>query len=141
MDDDVDDPLHPGPSNPPAAGSGMPRVEVGDDGRARLEKDLGLDMDPATGRAYESQGDFHNMGLNAGGRFYNGAAVPRAMRCDACEARVLEDKWGRGFQNCGGFDFGGPFFLCPGCVLKALNLFPRIKGIVAAMNGGNVKRG
>lgn len=118
-----------------------PTIRVGDDEIAKREKAMGLDINPKTGRAYEDQGSFENLGLGAGGRFYNGKAVPRAMRCDACEATVVEDQWGRGFRNCGGFDFGGQFFLCPECVLKALHLFPRIRGIVAAMNGGDVKRG
>ena len=131
MDEDVDDPVIP-----------AARVEVGADGRERLERDMGLDIDPKTGRAYQDQGDFQNLGLGSGGRFYDGRAVPRSVQCTGCEAVVIERAWGQGFQNCGAFDFGpaGSFFLCQECVARVLRGFPRIRGIVAAMNGGNVKR-
>lgn len=118
-----------------------PVIRVGDDETTKRERDIGLDVDPKTGRAYESQGDFQNLGIGAGGRFYNGVAVPRAVQCGACGARVVEDQWGRGFQGCGAFDFNGQFFLCSECVLRVLYLFPRIRGVVAAMHGGDLKRG
>lgn len=124
------------------SGPGDEMIEVGDDGRARLEKDMGLKIDPETGHAYESQGNFQNMGIGAGGAFYNGVAVPRSVKCAACSGIVAEDSWGRGFLNCGSFQFGdGSFFLCRECVMRALQLFPTIKGMVAAMNGGDVRRG
>lgn len=116
------------------------RASAGDDGRARLEKDLGLDIDPKTGRAYESQGDFHNLGLGTGGRFYNGAAVPRTARCHNCEGFVTEAFWGQGFENCGGVDIGGQWFLCPECIKKVLAVLPRVRALVAAHNGGDLKR-
>jgi len=134
-------PIGPGTPKIPTEDEARDSVRAGMDEIERREKAMGLDIDPKTGRAYEDQGSFENLGLGAGGRFYNGKAVPRVMRCDACEGRVVEDAWGRGFRNCGGFDFGGQFFLCPECVLKALKLFPRIRGIVAAMHGGDLKRG
>lgn len=115
-------------------------IEVGDDGRARLDKDMGLRIDPDTGHAYESQGTFRNLDLGAGGAFYDGIAVPRSVRCAGCESVVVENAWGQGFLNCGSFQFGaGSFFLCRECVMRALHTFPHIKGIVAAMNGGKVR--
>lgn len=118
----------------------------GMDGRARMERDLGLQMNPKTGRAYESQGDFHNLGLKAGGRFIEGKALPQAFKCSGCGALVIEDHWGKGFENCGAISCGSlrfvaEFWLCRECVLKALRIFPSIKGMLAAMHGGDLKRG
>jgi len=118
-----------------------PKIEVGADGRERLERDMGLDINPETGRAYEDQGDFHNLGLGAGGRFYDGKAVPRSIRCTGCGAHVVEAAWGQGFENCGAFDFGpaGSFFICRECCARVLRGFPNIRAIVAAASGGKLK--
>lgn len=117
-------------------------IAVGDDGRARLEKDLGLDINPATGRAFESQGDFHNLNLGAGGRFHDGEAVPKSRKCAECGALVREKFWGQGFRNCGAFVFQGlKFFVCSECVLKVLHSFPNVRGIVSATYGGTIRRG
>lgn len=130
-------PVPPDLERPPAPPA-PPPITGGQDGRERLERDLGLEINPKTGRAFESQGTFQNLGLGAGGRFYDGRAVPRVARCEACEGMVQEAAWAMGFQNCGALDLGpgGAFFLCQECILKALRLFPRLRALVAAANGG-----
>lgn len=118
------------------------RIEVGDDGRARLEKDMGLDINPATGRAYESQGDFKNIDLGIGGRFHDGKAVCRTFRCSSCGAKETEPAWGRGVYHWSSFIFGrAKLAICPNCTYKVLALFPNLKGICAAVNGGELRNG
>lgn len=143
MDDDLERLLHEESLAREAARAREAEIHVGDDETTRREKDMGLDINPDTGRAYESQGSFQNMGLGAGGRFYDGRAVPRSVRCTACEAVVLEAAWGQGFENCGAFDFGpgGSYFLCSECVARVLRVFPRIRGFVSAMTGGKITSG
>lgn len=114
-------------------------VKVGDDGRTRLEKDLGLDIDPATGRAYESQGDFANLGLGTSGRFRNGVAVPRVACCAACERIEAEAWYGAGWTNWGALLIGGQWWICRECVLRVLHSLPMLRAKVAATNGGNLR--
>lgn len=122
------------------------RVEIGDDEIAKRERVMGLDINRKTGRAYKSQGDFHNMGIGYGGRFRDGNAIPSAFRCAGCEVVVVGIDWRQAFQNCSAINAGSlrfvtEFWLCRECTLKALSIFPTIKGMVKSLHGGDLKRG
>jgi hypothetical protein len=121
-------------------------IEVGDDEITKRERAMGLDINEKTGRAYKSQGDFHNLGLQAGGHFRDGNALPAAFTCAACSTVVVGKDWRAIYDNCsavtcGSLRFDVEFHICRECTLKVLNLFPNIKGIMAAMHGGDLKRG
>ena len=139
-------PKPPPPPAPPVPRSRESSIAVGDDEITKGEKAMGLDIDPKTGRAYKSQGDFHNLGIGYGGQFRDGNAIPSAFRCAGCEKVVVGIDWRQAFHNCSGINAGSlrfvtEFWLCPECTLKALNLFPNIKGLVKALHNGDVSRG
>ncbi len=131
-------------------------VEGGEDGRTRAERDMGLDIDPATGRAYTSQGDASNLQTGLRGRFHDGIMVPRSFRCEACASVVTERRFGEGFPNCGALGLnpgqyafqrcgsldlgpGGRFNLCGECIERMVNAVPQLAGLIAAMNGGKIR--
>lgn len=112
-------------------------IEVGDDEVAKVQRDMGLEIDPATGRAYESQGSFSNS-AGASGRFLDGVAIPRSSACSNCERMVVESEYGQGFRNCGALRLGtrGDHFLCGACVARALLSLPNVVTAIRAAGSG-----
>lgn len=124
----------------------MGKIQVGDDGITRRERDMGLIINKKTGRAYKSQGDFTNFQMHANGRFIDGKALPSAFRCAECGELVIANDWRQMYTNCSGVMIGHiklahEFHICPGCTLKVLKTLPNITGMVKAMHGGDLKRG
>ena len=113
------------------------RITVGEDEIARTQREMGLEINPETGRAYESQGTFTNS-AGGSGRFRDGLALPKSSVCGGCEKRVTEDEYGQGFRNCGEIILGGrgAHFLCSECLARALlKLSPVVMAIRATGSG------